>query len=161
MFRPDTEAHIRDLLPTPQGQGRATVSVRPAAAGPPPQLPMNAQRRTIVLAIAAGPLRYGVAALLDALPGVERVELAGDCESAIARVAALRPAIALVDGALPGMGAPQLVARLRSEWPATRCLALADDVRQHRRLAGAGAETVLLKGAPPARLAEAVQGMLV
>ena len=121
---------------------------------------MNAQRRTVVLAIPPGPLRDGVAALLAALPGVDSLEQSHDCEATLQLVAALRPAAVVVDGSLSGMGVPALVARLRTGWPATRCLVLADDVHQQHRLVGAGADAVLLKGASPARIADAFQAML-
>jgi DNA-binding NarL/FixJ family response regulator len=122
---------------------------------------MRAQSRSIVLAIAAGPLRDGVVALLAALPAADQVELAHDCETALARVAALSRAAVIVDGSLAGMGASELVARLRTDWPAVRSVVLADDVQQQRRLVGAGPGAVLLKGTPPAKLLEVVQAMLV
>ena len=122
---------------------------------------MRAHGRSIVLAIAAGPLRDGVVALLAALPDLDRMELAHDCETALARVAALSRAAVIVDGSLAGVGASELVARLRTHWPAVRSVVLADDVEQQEHLKGAGAEIALLKGTPPAKLVEVVQAMLV
>ncbi len=67
-----------------------------------------------MLAIPAWPLWDGVEALLTAGPRVDRIERAHDCEAALGQVDALLPTVVVVDGALGGMRAPALVARLKA-----------------------------------------------
>lgn len=75
-------------------------------------------------------VRRGVAALLEAEPDIEIVGEAGTVESALARVPALKPDVAILDVRLPDGSGVDLCRDLRSKLPNLACLMLtsyADD----------------------------------
>ena len=114
----------------------------------------------IVLAAARGPLQDGLQAVLSELPQVTRAEHAGDAASALARVAASRPALVVLDDALRGDTTPPLLRLIKAISPGTRCLVLTDDVRRLGGAAADGADAVLLQGTPAAELFETVARLL-
>src|SRR5919202_3187379 len=113
----------------------------------------------IVLAAARGPLQDGLQAVLSALPQVTRAEHAGDAASTLARVAASRPALVVLDDALRGDTTP-LLRLIKALSPGTRCLVLTDDVRRLGGAAADGADAVVLQGTPAAELFETVARLL-
>ncbi|MET9342980.1 response regulator transcription factor [Nonomuraea sp. NPDC003804] len=75
-------------------------------------------------------VRRGVAALLEAEDDIEVVGEAGTAESAIARIAALNPDVAVLDVRLPDGNGVDVCREVRSRLPDLRCLMLtsyADD----------------------------------
>ena len=52
------------------------------------------------------------------------------------------------------------VRRAKARWPQARCILLANDVQQHQEAEAAGADAVLLKGFPAARLVATIVGLL-
>ncbi|MFG1694191.1 response regulator [Nonomuraea sp. NPDC049309] len=75
-------------------------------------------------------VRRGVAALLDAEDDIEVVGEAGTAESAIARIPALRPDVAILDVRLPDGSGVDVCREVRSRVPGLACLMLtsfADD----------------------------------
>jgi len=75
-------------------------------------------------------VRRGVAALLEAEPDIEIAGEAGTVESALARVPALKPDVAILDVRLPDGSGVDLCRDLRSKLPNLACLMLtsyADD----------------------------------
>ncbi len=103
----------------------------------------------IVLAAPRGPLLDGLQAVLSELPQVTRAEHAGDAASALARVAASRPALVVLDDALRGDTTLLLLRLIKAVAPGTRCLVLTDDARRLSLAAADGADAVLLQGTPP------------
>jgi len=69
-------------------------------------------------------VRAGIRALLTGLPDVESVIEAGDGQQALSLLRELRPDVALVDIAMPGLHGPALGARVTREAPATRLVIL-------------------------------------
>src|SRR3954464_5215493 len=75
-------------------------------------------------------VRRGVAALLDSEDDIEVIGEAGTAESAIARIPALRPDVAVLDVRLPDGDGVQVCREVRSRVPGLACLMLtsfADD----------------------------------
>jgi len=69
-------------------------------------------------------VRAGIRALLTGLPDVESVVEAGDGQEALALLRELRPDVALVDIAMPGLNGLELAARVAGEAPGTRLVIL-------------------------------------
>ncbi|MBG0830124.1 response regulator transcription factor [Planomonospora sp. ID67723] len=75
-------------------------------------------------------VRRGVAALLDSEDDIEVVGEAGTAESAVARITALRPDVAVLDVRLPDGSGVEVCRQVRSAVPGLACLMLtsfADD----------------------------------
>lgn len=104
-------------------------------------------------------MRAGVAALLDGEPSVRIVGEAADGREALARIASLRPDVALVDLRMPGLHGVELTAAVTAGPTATRVLVLTtydsdDDIE---RAVEAGAVGYLLKDAHRTQLVDAVR----
>ncbi len=99
-------------------------------------------------------LRAGVRALLEDLPGVEVVAEAADGPEALARAIELRPDVALLDIAMPGLSGLDVAARLARDCPEVRILILSmhKDEAYVRRAILAGAAGYLLKDADTGEL---------
>ena len=69
-------------------------------------------------------VRAGIRALLTGLPDVESIIEAGDGQEALALLRELRPDVALVDIAMPGLNGLELAARVTREAPGTRLVIL-------------------------------------
>jgi DNA-binding NarL/FixJ family response regulator len=69
-------------------------------------------------------VRAGIRALLSGLPDVESVVEAGDGQQALALLRELKPDVALVDIAMPGLNGLELAARVGREAPGTRLVIL-------------------------------------
>jgi DNA-binding NarL/FixJ family response regulator len=103
-------------------------------------------------------MRAGVAALLDGEPSVRIVGEAADGREALARIASLRPDVALVDLRMPGLDGVELTTEVTSGAAPTRVLVLTtydsdDDIE---RAVEAGAMGYLLKDAHRTQLVDAI-----
>jgi DNA-binding NarL/FixJ family response regulator len=105
-------------------------------------------------------LRSGLQALMATIPSVEIVGVASDVVEAQGTIGQRCPDLVLLDANLPGIEAPLAVQTLRAACPQTRCVVLADDVEQQQAAESAGADVVLLKGVPAARLVATIEDML-
>jgi two-component system, NarL family, response regulator DevR len=104
-------------------------------------------------------VRRGIAELLDAVPGFEVVGEAGTAAQALARVRAVRPDVALLDGRLPDGSGIDVCREIRSELPDTYCLILTSYDDQDAVLAAvlAGASGYVLKEVRTAGLVDAIR----
>jgi len=106
-------------------------------------------------------VRQGVVAVVAAESDMEVVGQAGDGRQAVEQFRKLRPDVALIDLGLPlldGIGAMEAI---RSEFPASRFIALTvyqGDEDIHRALE-AGAQAYLLKNAPSSQLVAAIRAV--
>jgi DNA-binding NarL/FixJ family response regulator len=107
-----------------------------------------------------GSLQNGLLALMTAMPQIEVVGEADDASAALEMVAQHRPNLVLLDTDLPGNEPSALLRRIKNNWPATRCIALADDVQHQQESEAAGADIALVKGFAPAQLIAAVDRLL-
>jgi DNA-binding NarL/FixJ family response regulator len=53
-----------------------------------------------------------------------------------------------------------VLGQIKTLWPEIRCVVLADDVWQQEEAMTLGADIVLLKGFPPAKLAETIEAIV-
>src|SRR4051794_27177468 len=104
-------------------------------------------------------VRRGIAELLDAVPGFEVVGEAGTAAQALARVRAVRPDVALLDGRLPDGSGIDVCLEIRSELPDTYCLILTsyDDPDAVLAAVLAGASGYVLKEVRTAGLVDAIR----
>jgi DNA-binding NarL/FixJ family response regulator len=107
-----------------------------------------------------GSLQNGLLALMTAMPQIEVIGEAGDAIAALEMIAEHRPDLVLLDTDLPGSEPWTLLQRIKHDWPATRCIALAENVAQQQEAEAAGADIALVKGFPPAKLIAAVESLL-
>ena len=91
---------------------------------------------------------------------IQAVLVAEETSAALRMIADHRPALDLLDMVLPGNGAGTVLKEIRTRWPLTRCIVLADDVQQQQESEAAGADAVLIKGFPAAKLVATIEGLL-
>lgn len=106
-------------------------------------------------------VREGIAARLGSESGIEVVGEAGDAETALERVAALRPTIVLTDIGMKGVGGIELTRRLLTQDPALRVLVLSmyDSADYAQQALAAGACGYVLKDSPSAELVAALRSV--
>jgi DNA-binding NarL/FixJ family response regulator len=107
-----------------------------------------------------GSLQNGLLALMTAMPQIEVVGEAEDASSALQMVVEHRPDLVLLDMDLPGTEPWALLRQIKNDWPATRCIALAEDVQHQQDSEAAGADVALVKGFPPAQLIATIKRLL-
>ena len=102
-------------------------------------------------------VREGLRALLSEA-GVEVVGEAADGRAALAVIREVRPELAVVDVALPGLSGIELCRRIRRRLPQVQVVLLSmfDEPAWRAEAARAGAAAYLLKGMAPAELVEAI-----
>ena len=113
-----------------------------------------------LIATASDSLQSGLMAIMSTTSQVYAFILAKESAVAHRMIAERQPALVLLDMALPGEGAQRVMQQIRSRWPLTRCIALADNVQQQQEARVAGADVVLIKGFPPAKLIAAIEELL-
>ncbi|OKH94840.1 response regulator [Streptomyces uncialis] len=104
-------------------------------------------------------VRAGIAAVLDAEPGLTVVGEAADGDGAVDLTLRLRPDVVLMDVRMPGLDGLAATARLTRRAPASRVLVLTTfDLDEYVYAAlRAGAAGFLLKDAEPERVADAIR----
>ncbi len=113
-----------------------------------------------LIATASDFLQSGLMAIMTTMPQAYAVILAGESTVAERLIAERRPALLLLDMALPGEGAQVVMQQIQSRSPRTRCIALADDVQQQQDAQAAGADVVLIKGFSPAQIIAVLEALL-
>ncbi len=121
---------------------------------------MTSNRVSALIVARPGPLRDGLQALVTAMPQIEVVDGVDDISSALNTSFEHYPALVLLDSGLVGSEIWITVQRARAKWPQARCVFLVNDVHQHQEAEAAGADAVLLKGFPAARLTATIGRLL-
>jgi DNA-binding NarL/FixJ family response regulator len=112
----------------------------------------------VMVAAAPGIQRDALVSLLRAQPNVIIIATADDT-SALRRMLAVTPVeIMILDGGILGSGGTDLIHWLRKEYPAARCLVLANRSAQCAAYKYAGADAALLKGCLDEQLLAALAG---
>jgi len=104
-----------------------------------------------------GALQNGLQALVTSIPQVDIIGQVDNGSQALAIIQKLHPDLVLLDTNLPGNEEWQVLEQMKALRPETRCIVLADDVRQQQEATQRKADVVLLKGFPPAKLAETIE----
>jgi DNA-binding NarL/FixJ family response regulator len=120
----------------------------------------NAPTRKVLVISGAISMQDGLLALLSAMPTVEVVGAALDAASARRMVHEHRPQLVVLDSNLLAGDACRLVREIQAGQPPTRCIVLAEDVKELKEFQIAGADTALVKGFPPAQLIAAIERLL-
>jgi len=120
---------------------------------------MRAKSQALI-ATGSGSLQNGLLALMTAMPQIEVVGEADDASSALELVVKHRPDLLLLDVDLPGSEPWEMLRQMKKDWPAIRCISLADDVPQQQESKAAGADVALVKGFAPEQLIAAVERLL-
>ena len=116
------------------------------------------QRPTAVIVAPPGLLREGLRAALTALC---RLEIVGEADTAAHAIAMVHdPTLVLLSVQGPENDSPAAISRIKSRWPAVRCVVLVETVAQQQAARVAGAEEVLIKGVRPDKLLRRIEGLL-
>jgi DNA-binding NarL/FixJ family response regulator len=107
----------------------------------------------------AGRLWYSLRMVLAGCPEIVLVGEAHTDATALTLMAQWRPALALLDGGLADTILP-LLALIKCNWPATRCLVLAENLQQMEEARARGADEVLLRGFENQELYTAIHTLL-
>jgi DNA-binding NarL/FixJ family response regulator len=121
---------------------------------------MGLNRASALIVTGVNSLQNGLLALTTAMPQLEVVDEAGDASMALRIVDEHRPDLVLLDADLPGNQAWAVLKHIKAGCPHTHCIVLADDVQQQKEAETLGADAVVLKGTPPAKLVAAIEGLL-
>lgn len=96
--------------------------------------------------------------MLEAMPGIEVVGIAGGGLSAVELVQERHPNIVIIDGNLSEDEILALLKDAKRLHPAIRLIVLTHTTRQQRRVLDGGADAVLSRWGPANELAHAVTG---
>jgi DNA-binding NarL/FixJ family response regulator len=115
----------------------------------------------VVLADDHALVRAGFRSLLEALAGVQVVGEAADGREALRLIGELRPDLALIDIAMPGLNGLEVVARVAKEHPSTRVIVVSMHAQDEyvRRALVAGAAGYMLKHADSRELEMAIRAV--
>ncbi|MBN1246656.1 MAG: response regulator transcription factor [Anaerolineae bacterium] len=119
-----------------------------------------ASLRSALVVARPSPLRDGLAALLGSMPLLSAVHQADSLASALRTVTLHQPTLILVDADLPGGEAWALLRQVKRRWPQTWCVVMTDTIRSIQQAEDAGANQVLLKGYPAAKLSRVLEQLL-
>jgi DNA-binding NarL/FixJ family response regulator len=114
---------------------------------------------TILILAMPGDLQTSLQMLLSLLCDVA-VLVTAESSSALQAIEKYAPALVIMDFALPGEDLPKIVHLIKANLPTIPCLVLVDDEQQRQRAQNTGADLVLVKGYPAAKLLAAIEGLL-
>jgi DNA-binding NarL/FixJ family response regulator len=121
---------------------------------------MSNKGASVMIVANRGPLRDGIHALLFAMPQIESITVVNDLQVVLGSVNGKAPSLILLDADLTKGKVPLVVRQIKTRWSHSRCIFLANDVRQQSDAEGAGVDAALLKGVPPARITATVVRLL-
>ena len=157
------ELEVRSAAGTGRGSAaRAVGSAGGAGGSRPGRHGGHVMSYTVLLADDHTLVRAGLRALLEGLPEVSAVLEASDGREAVAAVAEHRPAVVMMDIAMPGLNGLEAAAIVSRDHPATRTIVLSmhgTDAHVLQALR-AGAAGYLLKDAAVAELPFALRAVL-
>jgi DNA-binding NarL/FixJ family response regulator len=113
-----------------------------------------------LIAVRQGSLQDSLVALMTTMHQVTSFLIAEDAASAMRTAAQHRPALVVLEMSLGVEETRTVLGEVKSRWPLTRCLALADCVEQKEEAESAGADAALIKGFTAAKLTATIEGLL-
>jgi DNA-binding NarL/FixJ family response regulator len=119
--------------------------------------------RQVTLAIIVGrpgPLRNSLQTLMTTMPQIEILAETSDPSALLRMGAEIRPNVVLLDASLPEKQVWAALQQIKEEWCQTRSIVLVENSQQQQNAQAAGADLVLPKGYPAARLIDAIERLL-
>lgn len=141
-----------------EGSPSPAISGVLSPAPPPAESPEaedgSAPALSILLVDDHAVIRQGLSSILSEEPDLTVVGEARNGEEALSRVRELRPALVVLDFAMPDFNGDEVARLIKGEFPETRIIGLSmhDEADTRRRMIAAGAEAHLPKEAPPGEL---------
>lgn len=121
---------------------------------------MARKRARALIVTHRGSLQDGLQALVISIPHVDIIGQVGNGARALEMVHEHHPDMVLLDTNLPNREEWHVLEQIQTLWPEIRCIVLADDVGQQHKATTLGADVSLLKGFPPAKLAEIIEKLM-
>lgn len=120
------------------------------------------KRDTTALIVAKpSQFREGLQAILTAIPQIKQVSQVDDAPSALKMAAQHDPALILLDFDLSSRGVlAATLEQIKATWPHSQCIALVHNEPEDQIAKAAGADVVLMKGIPAAKLFAIVKELL-
>ncbi len=116
---------------------------------------------TLALVIAKpGHLWSGLQSLLRTVPQIEIIAETKDPAVLLRMDAGMRPELVLLDASLFDEDAWTAITKIKAEWSHTQCVVLVEDDQQRQSAQDAGADLVLNKGFPAAKLVALIEELL-
>ena len=119
-----------------------------------------AARRAVLLVARPGPLRTGLRAVLQAIPQIAEIDELDQASAILPHLADHHPALLVLTADPWPDVVPAVVQQIRAEALPVRCLVVATSVPGQQAAATAGADAVLLEGAPAAEVFATVKRLL-
>jgi DNA-binding NarL/FixJ family response regulator len=113
-------------------------------------------KQSLLLVSSPGIIREATTVMLESMPQVGPVELAGGALSAIEQLQNGNSHLLVVDANLPVEETASLVRWSKQHRPDTRCIVLAKGMAELEQARAAGADAVLLRSSSSQQLAEAL-----
>ena len=121
---------------------------------------MNESQTRALIVTHRESLQNGLQALVMSIPQVDIIGQVDNGARALQIIQEHHPGLVLLDTNLPNSEEWQMLEQIKTLWPEIQCVVLADDVQQQREAMTLGADLVLLKGFPPAKLAETIEALV-
>lgn len=116
--------------------------------------------KSVVLIVSPpGDLQIGLQALLTAHLDVD-VLVVSESSAALKVIVRHEPALAILDQAIPGNRAVELVRDIKTNWPGIICVILVNDDKGRQSFLGTGADLIVIKGLPGSKLIDEIDGLL-
>ena len=108
-------------------------------------------RKEVLIVSPPGDLQIGLQALLITHLDVD-VLVVGEAASGMMAIERHSPAVVVLDQNILGQMVPAFVQDVKACWPLIHCIVLANDDLGRQEMIAAGADQVVIKGVPGARL---------
>lgn len=115
---------------------------------------------TAFLVTGSRSLSIGLSSLLLSIPPIEKVECLSEINLLADRLAEIEPILIIVDTALPGIRSPETPQSIRTLAPRALRIMLTESMAEYRELLEEGQDTIIMKGADPAKLARTLEYLL-
>lgn len=117
---------------------------------------------TLALIIAKpGHLKNSLQSLLRTIPQIEMLAESNDPSILLRMDEEIHPELIVIDGRLIDDTSLSAIDKIKTDWPSTKILVLADDDQQGQAAREAGADYYLLKGFPATELAQLIESFLI
>jgi DNA-binding NarL/FixJ family response regulator len=113
-----------------------------------------------LIAVRPGSLQDSLVALMTTMHQVNSVLIAEDAASAMRTAAQHRPTLVVLEMSLGVEETCTVLREVKSRWPTTGCLAVADGAQQKQQAESAGADVVLIKGFTAAKFTATIEPLL-